>query len=51
LQKTREDVVVLINCRSWEEGPFEVGIAAESESVDPGAGFEGICCRVWWFGL
>lgn len=39
LQKTREDVMMLTECRSWEEGPFEVGIAAEYKCMDPGAGF------------
>lgn len=42
LQKTREDVMMLINCRNWEEGPFEVDIAAQCKCMDPGAGFEGI---------
>lgn len=41
MQKTCEDVMMLINCKNWEEGPFEVGIAAECKCVDPGAGFEG----------
>lgn len=51
LQKTHEDAMMLINCRSWEEGPFEVGIAAECKCMDPGAGFERVWLEVWWFDL
>lgn len=34
--------MMLLNCRSWEEGSFEVGIVAEYKCTDPGSGFERI---------